>query len=501
MYNICTMSEDIKFSTSGFRSVIAEGMTAQAVQRLAFGISDHVLEHPFYGFEGSGYQKHCQELGKKVKKPLIIIGYDTRFLAKQFAYVAANAFLASGISVKMADEPLPTPAVEWNVLKEAAVGGVIITGSEANYHTCGLKWIAYYGGIANNEIVEDIEKHTPPANAQILKTSSIEFDHLNSAVVPTNELKKSYLAHMEKILDGKALKKAKLKIALDPLFGTAQHFFRQALEKYGAVVEAVHEGRDVLFGGKTPNAGPVSLQDLRKLVLSKKMHLGIACNPDCDKFGIIDADGEWVSPNEIAPMLLHHLVKNKKLKGRVVRSVISSTLFDQVAKLHGLMLRETPVGFKYITDLMTTGQYIMGMEESGGIAMANHIPDKDGLLACFLTIDMMAVEHKNLKQLRKDFYKKYRPMYSQKVSIPKTETEINRIMERLDIKPPLSILKTSVWRIDSTDGFKFILKGGSWLAIRSSSTERLIRMYAEAPDAKLPAALIKEGKKIIDSIV
>lgn len=495
------MSEDIKFGTSGFRAAIAGTMNAQNVQRLAFGISDHVLENSYYGFEGAGYQKHCQELGKKPKKPLIIIGYDTRFLSKQFAYIAANAFLANGISVKMADEPLPTPAVEWNVLKEGAVGGVIITGSEAGYHVCGLKWVAYYGGIANNEIVEDIEKRTPSANAQILKTSSIEFDHLNAAVVPTNALKKEYMAHMEHILDSKALKKAKLKIALDPLFGTAQHYFRQALEKHGATVQAIHEGRDVLFAGKAPNAGPVSLQELRKLVLAKKMHLGIACNPDCDKFGIIDSDGEWVSPNEIAPMLLHHLVKNKKLKGRVVRSVISSTLFDQVAKLHGLMLRETPVGFKYITELMTTGQYIMGMEESGGIAVAKHIPDKDGLLACFLTIDMLAVEGKNLKQLRKEFYKKYRPMYAQKVSIPKTETEINRIMERLDIKPPLNILKTSVWRIDSTDGFKFILKGGSWLAIRPSSTEHLIRMYAEAPDEKLPASLIKEGKKIIDSIV
>ncbi len=495
------MSEDIKFSTSGFRGVIAEAMTAQTVQRLAFGISDHVLENSFYGFEGTGYQKHCQQLGKKPKKPLIIIGYDTRFLSKQFAYVAANAFLANGISVKMADEPLPTPAVEWNVLKEAAVGGLIITGSEADYHVCGVKWVAYYGGIANNEIVEDIEKRTPSPNSQLLKASSTEFNHLNSAVVPTNTLKKEYLAHMEKILDGKALKKAKLKIALDPLFGTAQHYFRQALEKYGASVEAIHEGTDVLFGGKAPNAGPVSLTDLKKFVVSKKMHLGIACNPDCDKFGLIDSDGEWISPNEIGPMLLHHLVKNKKMKGRVVRSVISSTLFDQVAKMHGLMLRETPVGFKYITELMTTGQYMMGMEESGGIAMANHIPDKDGLLACFLTIDMIAVEKKTLKQLRKEFYKKYHPMYDQKVSISKTETEINRIMERLDIKPPLSILKTSVWRIDSTDGFKFILKGGSWLAIRPSSTERRIRLYAEAPNEKLPAALIKEGKKIIDSIV
>lgn len=231
------------------------------------------------------------------------------------------------------------------------------------------------------------------------------------------------------------------------------------------------------------------------------MHLGIACNSDCDKFGLIDSDGTWVSPNEIAPMILDHLVRNKKLKGRVCRSVITSTLMDQVAKANGLMLRETPVGFKYITDLMTSGQYVMGMEESGGLAIANHIPDKDGLLACLLTVDMMATEGKPLKQLRKDFYKKYNRLFEQKVSIPKTETEINRIMERLDIRPPLSINKTSVWRIDNTDGFKFLLKGGSWLAIRPSSTERLIRMYAESQNEKVPAALIKEGKKIIDSII
>ena len=495
------MSEDIKFSTSGFRAVIAEDLTAQSVQRLAFGISDHVLENSFYGFEGSGYLRHCQEQGKKPKKPLVIVGYDTRFMAKQMAYVAANALLASGISVKMADEPLPTPVAEWNVLKEGAVGAIVITGSEADYHVCGVKWIAYYGGIANNEIVADIEKRTPGPAAQVLKTSSTEFGHLNSAVVPTNALKKEYMSHLEKLLDGKALKNAKLKIALDPLFGTAQYYFRAPLEKYGVTLETLHEGRDVLFAGKVPNAGPVSLEALKKLVVSKKMHLGVACDPDCDKFGIIDSDGEWVSPNEIGPMLLHHIVKNKKIKGRVVRSVITSTLFDQVAKMHGLMMRETPVGFKYITELMTTGQYIMGIEESGGIAVANHIPDKDGLLACFLVIDMLAVEGKTLKQSRKEFYKKYRPMYDQKVSISKTETEINRIMERLDIKPPLSINKTSVWRIDSTDGFKFILKGGSWLAIRPSSTERRIRLYAEAPDEKLPALLIKEGKKIIDSIV
>ena len=494
------MSEDIKFSTAGFRAETADGMTAQSVQRLAYGISEHILEHPFYGFEGEGYRKHCQQQGKKPKKPLVIVGYDTRFLSKQFAYIAANALVQSGITVKVSDLPLPTPVAEWAVLNECAVGAIVVTGSEAEYYVNGVKWISYYGGIANNEIVEDIEKRIPSPNAQILKASSTEFGSLNAAVAISKDLRKGYLTRLEKIIDVKALKKAKLKIAIDPLFGTAKHYFRDFLEKHGVTVEGVHEGEDVLFGGHTPNAGPVSLTDLKKLVVSK-MHLGIACNPDCDKFGIIDAEGNWVSPNEIAPMLLEHLVRNKKVQGRVCRSVITSTLLDQVAKAHGLMLRETPVGFKYITELMTTGQYLMGTEESGGIAIAHHIPDKDGLLDCLLIVDMLAVEKKTFKQLKKDFYKKYKQMFDQKVSIPKTETEINRIMERLDIKPPLSINKTSVWRIDSTDGFKFILKGGSWLAIRPSSTERLIRMYAEALDEKLPAVLIKEGKKIIDSIV
>lgn len=494
------MSE-IKFSTAGFRAITAEGLTAQAVQRLAYGISEHILEHPFYGFEGTGYKSHCQQHGKKPKKPLVFVGFDTRFLSKQLAYVAANAMVQNGITVRVSELPLPTPVAEWAVLNEGAVGAVVITGSEAPYQANGVKWISYYGGIANNEIVKDIESRIPSSNAQILKASSTDFGVLNAAVVVTKDLHPAYLSNLEKIINVRALKKAKLKVAVDSLFGTAKHYLRPFLESHGVTVESLHEEDDVLFGGLVPNAGPVSLTALKKLVLSKKMHLGIACNSDCDKFGIIDSEGNWMSPNEVAPLLLDHLVRNKKLKGRVCRSVITSNLLDQVAKANGLMLRETPVGFKYITELMTTGQYIMGTEESGGLAIASHIPDKDGLVACLLMVDLLATEGKTLKQLRKEFYKKYKPQFDQKVSIPKTETEINRIMERLDIRPPLSIGKISVWRIDSTDGFKFLLKGGSWLAIRPSSTERLIRMYAESQDEKIPALLIKEGRKIIDSIL
>ncbi|WP_187146166.1 hypothetical protein [Elusimicrobium minutum] len=492
------MSEDIKFSTAGFRAVTAEGLTAVNVQRLIYGICAHIFEHPYYGFEGEGYRRYCAEKGFKHKKPLVLVGHDTRFMSEQFAKIAANALSANGITVKFAQYPLPTPVAEWAVMDQGAVGAVVITGSEAPYYINGVKWIPFYGGIANNEVIADIEKRIPAASSNLLKMSSIEYDYLNSAVGIFN-FREEYLNYLQKTLDVKAIKKAKLKIGIDPFYGTATYYFRDFLEKNGVEINAIHENVDPLFGGKTPNAGPVSLEELSKLIVSKRLSLGIACNPDCDKFGIIDSSGKWISPNEIAPLLLEHLMKNKKSSGRVCRSVITTHLIDAVAKAHNLLVRETPVGFKYIGELMVTGQYILGAEESGGISVKGHIPDKDGLFICLLMVELLAVEGKSLIQIFKEFYKKYNVYYDQKVSVPKTELEINNILENLNIRAPLSINKMSVWRIDQTEGFKFILKDGSWLAIRASNTERLIRLYAESKDEKLPAQLITEGKKIIES--
>ncbi|WP_428898150.1 hypothetical protein [Parelusimicrobium proximum] len=493
------MTEEIKFSTSGFRGVTAEAITAQSVQRLTFGICSHIFANTYYGFEGEGYLRSLKERGIKHKKPLVIVGYDTRFMSEQFARVAANALIANGINVKFSKFPIPTPVVEWAVLDTGAVGGIVITGSEADYYTNGLKWISFVGALANNEITEDIEKYVPSASAAALRNSSTEFNYLNSAV-NTYDFTKDVLEYLGNIIDTKALKKSKLKVGIDPLYGTASAYMGPFLEKNGVEVFAIHEGTDPLFGSKVPNAGPVSLEELSKLVISKKLHLGIACNPDCDKFGIISGDGTWISPNEIAAVLLEHLVSNRNMSGRVCRSVITSHLLDEVAKKHNLLVRETPVGFKYIADQMLTGQYLIGAEESGGIAVKGHLPDKDGLFTCLLMVEVLAYEGKSLKQLFNDFYKKYNNYYDKKVSIPKTELEIRTIMEKIDIKPPLSINKTSVWRIDQTDGFKFILKDGSWLAIRPSSTERIIRIYAEAKDEKTPAALINEAKKIIENL-
>ncbi|MDR0953203.1 MAG: hypothetical protein LBM71_03320 [Elusimicrobiota bacterium] len=491
------MAKEIKFATAGFRGTIAETVNAQNIYRIALGIAEHIFTDEYYGFEGAGYQKHIKELGLKFKKPLVLVGHDTRFLSDKFADIVCDALVSRGISVKRALYPLPTPAAEWAVLKDGAVGAVIITASEADYTQNGLKWVSYYGGIANNEVVKDIEDKIPSVSS--LPKDLPEFGYQNSAVNGHN-VRDEYLAHLAKLINVKAIKKAKLKVGVDPLFGTAYAYFKKFLTSNGVEIEGINGGEDVLFGGKVPNAGPESLADLSRLVVKKKLHVGIACNSDCDKFGLIGPDGQWISPNQIAPVLLEHIIKNRKAKGRICRSLITTHLIDEVAKAHNMPVRETPVGFKYINELMITGQYIFGAEESGGIAISNHMPDKDGILACLLVLEMMAVEGKSLKQIFKDFYKKYNAYYDKKVSIPKRELEINQILEKLNLNPPLSLNKTSVWRIDQTDGFKFILRNGNWLALRPSGTEHLIRIYAEAKDPATASKLIVEAQKIIESL-
>jgi phosphomannomutase len=503
--NFCIFQStmDIKFTTTGFRAKIAEGFTAQNVQRTTYGIVSHIFNDNYYGFKGAGYVKHCKEKKVNFKRPLVIVGHDTRGMSRQFARVAANELTANGIIVKMAKFPMPTPAAQWAVLDECAVGAIVITASEFEYDFNGLKWVSFYGGIANKEIMSDIENRIPRATSALLSASSLDYDYENSAINELN-FRDEYLKHLAKVINVKAIKNSKLKVGVDPLFGASAGYLRRFLEKSGLKpqsIHSIHENRDIFFGHKTPNAGPDALKELSKLVVKNKLNIGIACNSDADRFGIIDEKGQWVSPNEILALVLEHLIKNKKLTGRVCRSVITSHLIDEVANAHRMQVRETPVGFKHINNLMLTGKYLMGAEETAGLAVSTNIPDRDGILACMLIVEMMAMEKKSFDKIRKDFYKKYPMHYSKKVSLPLTELEIETLMEKLDINPPLSISNVSVWRIDQTDGFKFILKKGSWLAVRPSGTDNIIRIYAESKDKKLPDLLIKETKKIISQIL
>jgi phosphomannomutase len=327
----------------------------------------------------------------------------------------------------------------------------------------------------------------------------IPFEHgVTAGIIRVEDFHENYFKQLGALLDLGAIKKAGLKIVADPCYGAARTYLRPMLERAGAKVTGLHEDRDVLFGGQAPDTTEASLKVLRETVLKNKLNLGLACDGDGERFGIIDSDGTWISPNLVLGLALEHLVKNRGLKGKVARSVMSSHFVDAIAKQHGLEVRETAVGFKNIGNFMRTGQYLLGGEESGGLSMMNHVPEKDGILACLLMAELVAYERKPIKKILADLNKKVGSFINSRVDL-KLDPNINMdsLVERLRVNPPLNLAGSSVWRIDHNDGFKFIMKDGSWLGLRPSANEPLVRVYAEAPTAQKAAALNEAGKKIM----
>jgi phosphomannomutase len=490
---------NIKFGTSGWRAVIAEDFNVSSLRRVAHAAAEHVKENREYGYKGEEYLLSLRTAGKPAPKTAkIIIGYDTRYMSEDFARNAAESIAAEGITVVISSTEAPTPVVAWKVMSNFASGGVTITASQNPPHFNGLKWTPYWGGPALTEITADLE-----ARAQGLTIAEVDklipFDHgVTAGIIKVEDFHPDYFRQLESLLDLGAIKKAGLKIAADSVNGAARTYLRPMLEKAGAKVTGLREERDVLFGGHSPDTGEETLKGLREAVVKGRLNLGLACDGDADRFGIIDSDGTWISPNLVLGLVLEHLVKNRGLKGKFVRSVMTSHFADAIARSHGLEVRETPVGFKHIGNLLRTGQYLLGGEESGGLSIMNHVPEKDGILACLLIAEMAAYERKPIKKILADLNKRVGTFVNSRVSL-KLDRNINMdvLVERLRLNPPLNLAGSSVWRIDHTDGFKFIMKDGSWLGLRPSGTEPLVRIYAEAPSAQKTAALNEAGKKIM----
>ena len=230
-----------------------------------------------------------------------------------------------------------------------------------------------------------------------------------------------------------------------------------------------------------------------------KLQLGLACDGDGDRFGVIDSDGTWISPNEVLGLVLEHLVKNRGLKGKVARSVMTSHFTDAIARSHGLEVRETAVGFKHVGNLMRTGQYLLGGEESGGLTVMNHVPEKDGILACLLMAEMVAYERKPIKKILAELTKKVGSFTNTRLTLQLDKSlSMEYLVERLRLNPPLNLSGAPVWRIDHTDGFKFIMKDGSWLGLRPSGmADPTVRLYAEAGTPQKIASLCEAGRKIV----
>ncbi len=491
----------IKFGTSGWRAKIAEHYTVTNLRKIAFATAMHIKTNKRYGYNGEDYEYYLSlHKKKKTPFPVVIVGYDTRFFSDVAARIVSEVFAYHDIHVVFSNTESPTPVVGWMVIEKGAVGGVTITASHNPPEYNGFKWTPFWGGPASVEITRDIEE-------KVLTTSDsqaekyMEFSSaVANGIITVDDFHLKYFNQIKRIIDFKALKSFKGSVVADSVYGCARSYLRRIIEEGGISVKGIREERDVYFGGRSPDTDEENLSVLKDLVIKEKHSVGFACDGDADRFGIITSKGRWLSPNLVLAMCYYHLIKNRGMKGGVVRSVMTSHMVDVIAKENGYDVRETPVGFKYIGELLRSGDYIIGGEESGGISVSGHVPEKDGILACLLILELMAYEKKDIERIIEDIEKRYGKFYNMRVNFRISESlDINEIKSNIEKNPPLKIASKSVWRIDTTDGFKFILKDGDWLGLRVSGTEPVVRIYAESRKEDTLMRIVEEGKKILSA--
>lgn len=455
----------IKFGTSGWRGIIARDFTFDNVRLATQAIADYLNEE---------LAKSDSALAGR--KPVVILGYDTRFLGREFSLAAAEVLSASGLTPLLCDRATPTPVIAHTIRARKALGGINMTASHNPAEYQGLKFSTSNGAPATPDVTGRIE-----ANVEKLKKANGSFE---GAVIGTFECKTfdpqpEYFRQLRKLVDFSAIRKAKMKIAVELMYGTGRGYLDQLLRDAGAKVTTFHDEWNPLFGGHHPEPNAAGMAEASHFIRSGKAQIGLGLDGDADRFGIVDKDGTWLTPNQVLTLALYHLKKNRGWTGAVVRTVPSSHQVDAVAEMLGVKLHETPVGFKYIGALMESEPIIVGGEESGGLSVKGHVPEKDGILACLLMAELVATERKSLGRILKDLEKKIGEFHSDRINVSIPPDKKSALLKKLG--SGLSrIGNANVEKFITTDGFKFLLPGGEWVAFRASGTEPLIRCYIEA---------------------
>lgn len=455
----------IKFGTSGWRGLIARDFTFDNVRIAAQGIAQYLLEelkNPESAIHG--------------RKPVVIVGHDTRFLGHEFSLAVAEVLAANNLQPLLCDRDTPTPVIAHTIRARKAIGGINMTASHNPAEYQGLKFSTSNGAPAHPEVTRKIEE-----NIAALQAENWTF---KAAVVGTFKAKTinpqpDYFKKLHKLIDVAALKKGKLKVAVELMYGTGRGYLDTFLKDAGVQVTVFHDDLDPLFGGHHPEPNAEGMRDVSDFVKAGKAQMGLGLDGDADRFGIVDKDGTWLTPNQVLALALYHLKKNRGWTGAVVRTVPTSHQVDAVAAMLGVKVHETPVGFKYIGALMESEPIIVGGEESGGLSVKGHVPEKDGVLACLLMAELVAVEKKSLGRILKELDKNAGEFHTDRINVAIRPDTKDALLQKLG--SGLSAIGSfKVEKFITTDGYKYLLPDGEWVAFRASGTEPLIRCYIEA---------------------
>ncbi len=467
----------ITFGTSGWRGIMCEDFIFENVKVVTQAIADHV--------------KSTGEAHKG-----IIVGYDSRFMGDAFAKESARVLTGAGIPTFLCVRDTPTPVISFEILRRGAAGAINFTASHNPPEYNGIKFSPSWGGPALPETTNDIERRANEMSGEICYKECPLDEAARKGLLQEIDPMQDYLADLARKVDFAAIAKLGT-VAVNPLYGTARGYLAEPLKAHGVKVVQMNANRDPYFGGFPPEPSEKYIHDFIKLVQQDpEISLGIATDGDADRFGIVDGDGSFIEPNYIIALLLDYLVRVKGMTGGVGRSVATSHLVDAVAKMHGIKVYETPVGFKYVGELISQGKIIIGGEESAGLSIKGHVPEKDGILACLLVAEMVAHEGMPVKALLERLYSKVGRYLTKRVNIT-LSPELEESFPQTIAATPASFAGEAVREKITVDGNKFLLEDGSWLLFRKSGTEPVVRLYCEASSEDRLQALVEAGRAFI----
>jgi len=464
----------IRFGTSGWRAVMGKEFTFHNVRLVVQAIADHLRKKFPDG------------------RISVMVNYDTRFLSDRFALEACKTLARNGLYACLAERDAPSQAQAYQIIKRGTQGGINFTASFNPPHYNGLKYNTETGAPAMPRETDAIEAEI----RRLLPTFSVPPSYPRSEFIERVDFRPDYLAFLQDKVDFALIRRARLRVAVDPLYGTSREYLDEILEDNHIAVEEIHGYLDPYFGGVTPSCTEENLGALKSLVRERKCDLGIATDADGDRFGIVDEKGSLVNQNTILALLLDYVVGRKGWRGGVARSVATTHLVDRIARAHSLPLFKTPVGFKYLADLFLQDKIIFGGEESACLALKGHLPEKDGIFAGLLTAEMLAARGGTLTGLIEDLHRRYGRKADGQKSVGLTP-EREKKLKRLKKNPPRKLNGRAVVGVETIDGLKLDFDDDDWLLLRLSGTEPLVRCYAEAGSQKEMTRLMKQGLELL----
>jgi alpha-D-glucose phosphate-specific phosphoglucomutase len=477
----------ISFGTDGWRAVISDEFTFANVRRVAQAIAEVLLEN------AAGRNSANQ-------RPLAVVGFDTRFLSDRYARAVAEVLAANGLAVALAKADAPTPAVSFAIPTLGAIGGVMITASHNPPRYNGIKLKSAFGGSATVSDTRRVEAKIAEALAASREPQQVALDDaLSGGLVTRFDPFEAYADHLRKLIDLQTIRQARLRVAVDAMYGAGRGYLKRLLEEAGCDVTEIRGEMNPGFNGIHPEPIARHLAPLIQLVLEGHFDLGLATDGDADRIGAVGPSGRFIDPHCIMTLALRHLFEARAMRGSVVKTVSTTQMLNRLARQYNLPLHETPVGFNYIGDLMMAEDVLIGGEESGGISIKGHIPEGDGVLMGLLLTEMVATYGKSPEDLMDDVMCGIGHFDYARNDFKVKPFEKKALVTKLVEMAPSSLAGIALASVNARDGVKYLLVDDSWLLIRPSGTEPVLRVYAEAHTPDTVQALLVEGRALADA--